>query len=223
MTEGHGTPRADMAFQAVARPGSPTIYLVAENPAVLRHVFEQHNLCVQRSCPMMQFGRRTVSDDATAMLQALKRDGPTLIWIQWSPEARSPKDRPNIRTAVEFLSGLVELQLNGNRMVILEGRACDVPARDEVFENQRRLGQLLGPAESQSWCRLGINNHKGRTVCGDHLVMCSPPWRGGGCICQRQSSTYAYNKGEGYEEFILHALLHFKLLVGIPPKCRDQT
>ena len=82
MTDGHVTPWVDAAFQAVVKPGTHKIYLVAESPAVLRHVFEQYNLSVQRSCPMMQFGRRTVSDDATAMLQALKRDEPELIWIQ---------------------------------------------------------------------------------------------------------------------------------------------
>ena len=52
----------------------------------------------------------------------------------------------------------------------------------------------------------GIKNDKGNLVCGDHLVYSHPRWPGGECVCQRQSSSYAYNKGEGYEAFIRRAL-----------------
>ena len=120
------------------------------------------------------------------------------------------------------MSGLVERQLEAGRKVILEGRASDVPVRDEVFENHRRLGQLLGEAQHQWWCHLGIANDKGRTVCGDHLVLSSPPWQGGSCVCNRHSATYAFNKGEGYDEFILHALLNLHIIPPQSTKCKDH-
>ena len=80
------------------------VYVVGENLSVLRHVFEKLSLNIRRTCSLLQFGRRHLPDDATAMLQAIKRDEPLLLWIQWHPEARTPRSRPNIRTAVEFLS-----------------------------------------------------------------------------------------------------------------------
>ena len=94
----------------------------------------------------------------------------------------------------------------------------DVPVRDEVFCYARRLGQLLGPVNHQYWCKLGIVNNAKRVVCGDHLVYSFPRWPTNECICGRNSSTYAYNKGEGYEQFIRTALNHLDIM-SVPVTC----
>ena len=147
MTDIVSLPASEVSLAAVPRPlldsNCPNVFLVGEHLTVLHHVFEQLHIRVQRTCTLVQFGRRHIPDSATAMLQALQRDKPVLLWIQWHPEARTPRSRPNIRTAVEFLSGLVELQLEQGGKVLVEGRAMDVPVRDEVFCHARRLGQLL--------------------------------------------------------------------------------
>jgi len=193
-------------------PSRFNVFIVGENLALLRHVFESLSFNVVRTCSLVQFGRRSIPDAATALLQAVKSRAPDLLWIQWSPEARQPRTRPNIRTAVEFLSGVVDLQLETGNKVILEGRAMDIPVRDEVFENSRALGKLLGPRQHQYWCQHGIKNHSGRVICGDHLVLSSPSWPSNKCVCSRNSSEYAYTKGEGYEQFILIALAHLKMV-----------
>ena len=117
----------------------PVVYLVGEHLTVLKHVMSYYGITVGRTSPMHNFGRRTVSPDATAMLQALQREKPDLIWIQWNEHSQQPARRPNVRTAVEFLSGLVEIQIQTGRMAILEGKASDIPVRDEVFEGSKRL------------------------------------------------------------------------------------
>ena len=57
----------------------PTIYLIGENLAVLKHVCEFYGIHVGRTAPMLNFGRRNVSDDAAAMLQAIRRESPDLL------------------------------------------------------------------------------------------------------------------------------------------------
>ena len=177
-----------------------TVFIVGENLPVLLQVFQSLGVVVSRTCRMLNFERRRVSDEATAMLQSIRRSPPDLLWIQWNEEGRYPRQRPYIRSAVEFLTGLVEQQLQGKRMVLLEGRAMDVPVRDEVFEGVNRLNGLLGEPSHQWWCNLGVVNSRKRPVCGDHLVLASPVWHGKEeCGCGRTSSSYAYNRGEGYE------------------------
>ena len=161
---------------------------------------------------MFHFGRKTMSPDSTAMLQAIKRERPDLLWIQWSEHAREPERRSHIRNAVDFLSGLVDVHIRQGGAVLVEGKACDLPARDEVFEGKGRLHDLCGPPEHQHWCGLGVRTRADRPLCGEHLVYAHPRWKGHECICERRSANYAADSGEGYEQFILLALSHFGLL-----------
>jgi len=217
------------ATTMTAQPGyvetsaKPTIYLIGERLAVIKHVCSFYGIHVGRTAPMLNFGRRTVSDDAVAMLQAIRRESPDLLWIQWHETAREPSSRPNIRTAVEFLSGLCELQIEANHAVLLEGKAKDVPVRDEVFEGSRSLGKILGQYQHQWWCQLGITNEDGNTVCGDHLVYSSPEWPGGTCQCKRQSSLHHATSGECYEQFIVQALCQFGLITQQQVRAPDQS
>ena len=67
------------------------------------------------------------------MLQAIALDRPNLIWMQWSYLLQEPGRRGNVRTALEFLAGLVKVQLELGGNVVLEAKSCDVPVHDELF------------------------------------------------------------------------------------------
>ena len=112
---------------------------------------------------MFQFGRRTVGSEACAMLQAIKRGKPALLWIQWNPTMVEPTRRGQVRTAVEFLSGLVTIQVEQGGAVLVEGKARDVPVRDEVFTGDNRLGKILGEPSHMFWC--GLNIRQDYDVC----------------------------------------------------------
>ena len=83
-----------------------TVYAVGERLVVLKHVTEKYGIDLGRTANMLQFGRRNTNGEATAMLQAIRRERPRLLWVQWHPDAREPSRRAQIRTAVKFLSGL---------------------------------------------------------------------------------------------------------------------
>ena len=218
------------AMQSVeSQPGyvetsaKPTIYLIGEHLAVLKHVCAFHGIHVGRTAPMLNFGRRNISDDAAAMLQSIRRETPDLLWIQWHEQCRETAARPNIRSAIESFSGLCQIQIDAKRTVLLEGKAKDVPVRDEVFEGSRRLGTILGQYQHQWWCQLGITNEDGNTVYGDHLVYSSPTWPGGTCQCKRQSSSHHASSGECYEQFIVQALCQFGLITQQQVRAPDQS
>ena len=207
----------------VETSAKPTIYLIGEHLAVLKHVCAFYGIHVGRTAPMLNFGRRNISDDAAAMLQSIRRETPDLLWIQWHEQCREPSSRPNIRSAIDFFSGLCQIQTEAKRAVLLEGKAKDVPVRDEVFEGSRKLGTLLGQYQHQWWCQLGITNEDGNTVCGDHLVYSSPMWPGGTCQCKRQSSAHHASAGECYEQFIVQALCQFGLITQQQVRAPDQS
>ena len=165
-----------------------TVYAVGERLVVLKHVTGKYGIDLGRTANMLQFGRRNTNGEATAMLQAIRRERPRLLWVQWHPDAREPSRRAQIRTAVEFLSGLVQIQLAAGGNVIIEGRASDLPARDEVFEAPGRLGSLLSHHSRVFWCALGAQTPKGTPLCGEHLVYSHPPWTTKDCVCKRRST-----------------------------------
>ena len=163
---------------------------------------------------MLQFQRKHTLPDACAMLQAIQVDRPQLLWIQWSYQLQEPGRRPQVRTALEFFSGMVEQQLQYGGNVILEAKACDVPVRDELFAGARRLGALLGPPTRVHWCALGImgGSDNNTLVCGEHLAMSNKPWQHAPCVCGRQSSTYVANEGTAYEQFVEKVSQHFDII-----------
>ncbi len=122
--------------------------------------------------------------------------------------------RGGVRTAIEFFSGLVKLQKDAGRHVIIEGKAADVPVRDEVFTAPNRLGDILGKPKVVHWCALGITGHNAdrRILCGEHLVMSSIPWEEKPCVCGRQSSHYAATADVGYEQFCSQILKRYDLI-----------
>ena len=187
------------------------VFIVGEKLATLRMVLEKHGIDVSRCCPMSNFGRRNVSAEATAMMQDLVTVRPCLLWLQWSVLLTEPGRRSQVRTALEFFSGLVEKQLQLGGDVLLEARSCDVPIHDELFNAPRRLGQILNKPQRVTWCSLNSKGgSRGETLlCGEHLVMSNREFPPGPCVCQRQSSTYGSTSGEGYEQFCGKMLLHF--------------
>ena len=104
------------------------------------------------------------------------------------------------------------MQISEGRHVLLEGKASDVPVRDEVFEAENRLGRMMGNYTLQWWCGLGVVSSEGNPICGNHLVYAYPPWPGNECSCKRMSHTYNPRAGEGYEQFISQALLRRRVL-----------
>ena len=151
---------------------------------------------------MYQFGRKTVGPEACAMLQAIKRDKPALLWIQWNPTMVEPTRRGQVRTAVEFLSGLAAIQTEQGGAVLVEGKARDIPVRDEVFMGDHRLGKILGEPSHMFWCGLNIRHPGSKTLmCADHLVYATPRWPEKRCLCRKSNSGYRARSGEGYEQF----------------------
>ncbi len=116
----------------------PKVYLIGERLATVHNVLGKYGLAASRTANMSQFDRRRTSPDASAMLQAIAREEPYLVWIQWSPKMVQSGRRGGVRTAIEFFSGLVKLQKDAGRHVIIEGKAADVPVRDEVFTAPNR-------------------------------------------------------------------------------------
>ena len=198
------------------------VFIVGEKLATLRMVLEKHGIDVSRSCPMANFGRRNVSAEATAMMQDLVTVRPCLLWLQWSVLLTEPGRRAQVRTALEFFSGLVEQQLQLGGDVLLEARSCDVPIHDELFNSPKRLGQILNKPQRMTWCSMGIKGGaRGETLlCGEHLITSNREFQPGPCVCQRQSSSYGSTSGEGYEQFCGKMLLHFKLISQILPVSR---
>ena len=189
-----------------------SVYAIGERLAVLKHIAEKYNFRLDRTAGMTQFGRRNTNPDATAMLQAIRRERPDLLWIQWHSEAREPCRRAQVRSAVDFLSGLARVQLSLGGNVLVEGRASDLPARDEVFQAPGRLGDLLGEYNRIFWCAIGAQTPRNTQLCGEHLVYSHPAWKDIGCVCNRRSNNYAADNGEGYEQFIVCALTHHEII-----------
>ena len=69
------------------------IYVIAEDPTVISFTLMKYGLEAGRMAKMYQFGRKTVGPEACAMLQAIKRDKPALLWIQWNPTMVEPTRR----------------------------------------------------------------------------------------------------------------------------------
>ncbi len=192
----------------------PMIFLVGERLATIKMTLSKYDLCARRTCPMLNFQRRQTSPDACAMLQAIRLDQPTLVWIQWSHLLQEPGRRPHVRTALEFFAGMVEEQLKQGGDVVLEAKACDVPVRDELFAGSKRIGGLLGHPSRVHWCALDIKGGKDdkTVICGEHLVMSNKPWPDMPCVCQRQSSSYVANEGLAYEQFVEKIMIHFNII-----------
>ena len=56
-----------------------TVYAVGEKLVVLKHVIEKYGIDLGRTANMLQFGRRNTNGEATAMLQAIRRERPRLL------------------------------------------------------------------------------------------------------------------------------------------------
>ncbi len=121
-SEGHKSP----FISAEAYPGlqhasegsgraMPTIYVIGERLATIHHVLDRYGMPASRTANMAQFDRRRTSPDAAAMLQAMSRNKPQLVWIQWCPRMQQPGRRAGVRNAIEFFSGLIKLQLRRRR------------------------------------------------------------------------------------------------------------
>ena len=153
------------------------------------------------------------------MMQDLVTVRRCLLWLQWSVLLTEPGRRSQVRTALEFFSGLVEQQLQLGGDVLLEARSCDVPVHDELFNLLGRLGKILNKPQRMTWCSLGIKGGaRGETLlCGEHLVMSNRSFAAAPCVCQRQSSSYGSTSGEGYEQFCSKMLLSFKLISAVLP------
>ena len=111
-----------------------------------------------------------------------------------------------MRSAVEFLSGLVRLQMEAGRQVIIEGRARDMPVLDEVFDRKGQLGKMLGPPSHVHWCALGIKNMADYPLCGHHVLYANFEWPSSSCTCKRQNKTHRSQAGYGYEQFCQQVL-----------------
>ena len=196
------------ADEAQVRSNAPNIFLVGERLATIKMTMAKYDLFPSRTCSMLQFQRKHTSPDACAMLQAIHLDRLQLLWIQWSFKMQEPGRRPQVRTALEFFSGMVEQQLRYGGYIILEAKACDVPVRDELFAGAKRLGALLGPPTRVHWCALGVmgGSDNNTLVCGEHLAMSNKPWQHAPCVCGRQSSTYVANEGTAYKQFVERVL-----------------
>ena len=181
---------------------------------MLKHVCAKYGIDVMKTAPILNFGRRSISADAADMLQGVKRDTPALIWVQWSEFAREPARRASVRTAVEVLTGIVELQIADGRKVLIEGKASDIPVRDEVFQGKRGLERLFWQSSHIFWCGLGIKRSQdgSKTLCGDHLVYAHPHWNSIACLCGRRTASHHPAAGSGYEQFCVSALGHFGFL-----------
>ena len=114
------------------------IYLIGEGLTTIHHMQSKYGLRAALKAQMSTFQRRHTSPDACAMLQAVKRECPHLVWIQRCASMQEAGRRPNVRTAIEFFSGLVACQVGLGVDVILEGKAAYVPVRDEVFAAPKR-------------------------------------------------------------------------------------
>ena len=75
-----------------------------------------------------------------------------------------PTRRGQVRTAVEFLSGLAIIQTEQGGAVLVEGKARDVPVRDEVFMGDNRLGKILGEPSHMFWCGFNSTNKREITI-----------------------------------------------------------
>ena len=78
------------AVKMVLQPGyvetsaKPTTYnLIGEHFAVLKHVCAFYDIHVRRTALMLNSGRRKIFNDAAAVLQSIRQETPTLLWIQW--------------------------------------------------------------------------------------------------------------------------------------------
>ena len=67
----------------VETSAKPTIYLIGEHLAVLKHVCAFYGIHVGRTALMLNSGRRKIFNDAAAVLQSSRQETPTLLWIQW--------------------------------------------------------------------------------------------------------------------------------------------
>ena len=194
---------------------SSGIFAIGERLATIKMTMAKYGMGLTRTCPLWHFTRKDISPDACAMLQAIGMDKPKLLWIQWNDSAREPNRRPQVRTALEFITGLVDLQLKLGGDVIMEGRACDVPVRDELMAGDKKILTIIGPPVRVHWCALGIKGGKEHTtrLCGEHLVLSNKPWATAPCVCERQSSTYHPSAGAGYEQFVEKVLVRYGFLM----------
>ena len=112
---------------------SHVLFAIGERLATAKMTLGKYGMEFTRTCQMQHFTRKDISPDARAMLQAIERERPRLLWIQWNDTSAEPHRRPRFRTALEFITGMVELQLQLGGDVIMEARACDAPVRDELM------------------------------------------------------------------------------------------
>ena len=116
---------------------------------------------------------------------------------------------------MELIAVLADVQLQLGGDVILEGRARDVPVRDELMAGDKRITTLIGPPGRVHWCAVDIKGGEEYTtlLSGEHLVLFNKPWAEAPCICERQNSTYHPSAGAEYEQFVERALVDYGFLL----------
>ena len=149
---------------------------------------------------MATFGRRDISPDAAAMLQAIHQQQPYLLWLQWANTMQDPGRRGQVRNALQLFGGMVQAQLHHGGNVVIEGKSCDIPVRDELFSSC--LGQVLQLPTTIHWCGLGI--HGGlddhTLLCGEHLVMSKKKLTEMPCVRRRRSLPCSSTSGPVCEQ-----------------------